>query len=56
MFILEKKLIIVIIKFSYTNPRNISKKKFFWMFNLIILPYPDIDTDTKIILIIKISI
>ena len=38
------------------NPKKISKKKFFFVFKSIILPYPDIDKDIKIILIKKISI
>ena len=32
------------------NPKKISKKKFFFVFKSIILPYPDIDKDIKIIL------
>ena len=38
------------------KPKKISKKKFFFVFKSIILPYPDIDKDIKIILIKKISI
>ena len=38
------------------NPKKISKKKFFFVFKSIILPYPDIDKDIKTILIKKISI
>ena len=38
------------------KPKKISKKKFFFLFKLIILPYPDIDKDIKTILTEKISI
>ena len=38
------------------NPKKISKKKFFFVFKSITLPYPDIDKDIKTILIKKISI
>ena len=38
------------------KPKKISKKKFFFVFKLTILPYPDIDNDIKTILTKKISI
>ena len=46
----------IVIKEIIINPKNIFQKKIFWNFKLIILPYPDIDNDTKTILTIKISI
>ena len=38
------------------NPKNISRKKLLFIFNLVSLPYPDTDNDNKTILTINISI
>ena len=37
------------------KPKNISKKKFFFISRFAILPYPDIDNESKKILTINIS-
>ena len=38
------------------RPKKLFKKKFFFIFKLIRLPYPDTAKDKKIILTVKISI
>ena len=54
--ILKKKWIKVTIRDINIKPRNILRKKSFLISELIILPYPDIDSDRKVIPKIKISI
>ena len=54
--ILKKKCKIVIIRDINTKPKKISKKKIFLVFKFKSLPYPDIDNDNKIILVINKSI
>ena len=56
IFILKKKWIKVIMKEIIINPKNISRKKLLFIFNLVSLPYPDTDNDNKTILTINISI
>ena len=44
------------VKVTSIKPKNILRKKFFLILKLISFPNPDIDTDTKVIPTIKISI
>ena len=55
-FILKKKWRKVIINETIMKPKKMSKKKFFFVSKLTILPYPDIDNEIKKILTKNISI